>query len=416
MKESYTLKLKGKEWKDCLDKVFDKKKKDLKVDGFRKGQVPKEIYIKKFGIESLYMDAVDMAVDLLYAKLLSDEKTITPVVTPEINIKNISSDEVEIEFILIGAPEIKLGKYKNLGIKKEKISVTEDEINTELNYLKEQFKDLKTLDDKSKIKNGTIAIINFEGFKDGKPFDGGKANDYSLEIGSNTFIPGFEDGLIGLKKGDKKDLELTFPENYQAEDLKGKKVIFKVEIVELKEKVYPEFNEDFFEDLAIDKVKNIDELKKYIKDNIKSEKEAKLNDEHFFKCLDEIVKNSKFDIPVEMTTDEVDRMTKEFDDKLKMQGMNLDNYLKFTNSKLEDFKSTLKEEANKRIGYRLVVDEIVKIEKLEITEEELNKEVTKAKEMYGINEEDLYAQLGSKEVFRYNLLMKEVMELVTNNK
>ena len=233
MKESYTLKLEGKEWKECLQEAYNKKKKEVKLDGFRKGQVPYDIYVKKAGIESLYMDAIDMAVDTLYAKLLSDPKTITPAATPAIDIKNITDKEVEIEFTLVGTPEVKLGKYKKLGVKKETVEVTDEEIEHEIEHLKEQFVEVKTLDDKAKIKEGNVAVIDFEGFLNGTPFQGGKGEGYSLEIGSHTFIPGFEEALVGLKKGDKKDVKVTFPENYHSEELKGQPVIFKVTVHEV---------------------------------------------------------------------------------------------------------------------------------------------------------------------------------------
>ena len=242
MKKSYTLKLEGKEWKECLKEAYNKKKKDIKMDGFRKGQVPYDIYVKKTGVESLYMDAVDNAVDTLYAKLLSDKETITPAATPSIDIKNISHDEIEVEFTLVSSPEVKLGKYKKLGIKKAKVEVTDEEIEHELGHLKEQFAEMRTVDDKTKIKEGMIAVIDFEGFKDGEAFKGGKGENYSLEIGSHTFIPGFEEALVGLKKGDKRDVKLTFPENYHSKELKGQPVVFKVEIKEVKERVFPEFN------------------------------------------------------------------------------------------------------------------------------------------------------------------------------
>ncbi len=192
MKETYTLKMDGKEWKDCLKEAYKKKKKDVRIDGFRKGQVPYDVYVKKVGEEALYMDAVDDAVDKLYARLVKDEKTIIPAATPDVSIKNIGKDGLEVEFTLVGRPEVKLGKYKKLGVKKEKVEVTKEEIEHELGHIKEQFVEVKTLDDGVKIKEGMVAVIDFEGFLNGTPFQGGKGEDYSLEIGSHTFIPGFE--------------------------------------------------------------------------------------------------------------------------------------------------------------------------------------------------------------------------------
>ncbi len=413
MKESYTLKLEGKEWKDCLKEAFEKKRKDIKMDGFRKGQVPYDIYVKKAGVETLYMDAVDMAVDMLYAKLLSDPKTITPAATPAIDIKDIGHDHIEVEFTLVASPKVELGKYKKLGIKKDKVEVTDDEVEHELGHLKEQFVEVKSLDDKAEAREGDVVVIDFEGFKDGVAFKGGKGEDYSLEIGSHTFIPGFEEALIGLKKGDKKDVNVVFPENYHSEELKGQPVVFKVEVKEVKERVFPEFDKEFFADLNVGGVESLEDLKKYIKENKEAEKTKQLEDEYLFKCLDKVVEGSKFEIPEEMTEDETNRLVREFSEKLQYQGLKLEDYLKYCNTNLDNFKATLKDEANKRIGYRLIMDAVVEAEKLEVTDEELEAGLDETSKEYGMSKEDFLKQIGSKELFKYDLLMKKAMKVVT---
>ena len=413
MKESYTLKLEGKEWKDCLKEAFEKKRKDIKMDGFRKGQVPYDIYVKKAGVETLYMDAVDMAVDMLYAKLLSDPKTITPAATPAIDIKDIGNDHIEVEFTLVESPKVELGKYKKLGIKKYKVEVTDDEVEHELGHLKEQFVEVKSLGDDAEVREGDVAVIDFEGFKDGVAFKGGKGENYSLEIGYHTFIPGFEEALIGLKKGDKKDVNVVFPENYHSEELKGQPVVFKVEVKEVKERVFPEFDKDFFADLNVGGVESLDDLKKYIKENKEAEKSKQLEDEYLFKCLDKVVEGSKFDIPEEMTEDETNRLVREFSEKLQYQGLKLEDYLKYCNTNLDDFKATLKDEANKRIGYRLIMDAVVDAEKLEVSDEELESGLDETSKQYGMTREEFEKQIGSKELFKYDLLMKKAMKVVT---
>ena len=413
MKEKYVVKLEGKEWKDCLKQAFTKKKKDIKMDGFRKGQVPYDVYVKKMGVEVLYMDAVDIAVDILYSRLLKDDKTIIPVATPGIDIKNITHDEIEIEFTLVSAPKVELGKHKKLGIKKEEVVVTDSQIEHELHHLQEQFVEVKELNDDAEIKEGNVAVIDFEGFKEGKAFKGGKGEDYSLEIGSHTFIPGFEEALVGLKKGDTKDVNVTFPENYHSEDLKGQPVIFKVTVKAVKERVLPEFNKEFFEDLNVGGVENLDDLKKYIKENMTAERSKQIEDEYLFKCLDEVVKNSKFDIPEEMTEDETNRLVREFSEKLSYQGLKLEDYLKYINSNLDDFKATLKDEANKRVGYRLIMDAIIENENIEVSDEELESELKKTSEQYKMSVEDFLKEIGNKELFKYDLLMRKAMEIVT---
>ena len=415
MKKSYSLKLNGKEWADCLKESYNKKKKDVKMDGFRKGQVPYEVYTKKLGIESLYMDAMDAAVDTLYKRLLEDPETITPAATPSIDIKNITPEEVEVEFTLVSSPEVKIGKYKNLGVKKDKVEVSEDEIDHELGHIREQYAEVVSLDDKTPLENGMIAVIDFEGFKDGVAFKGGKGNDYNLELGSNTFIPGFEEALVGLKKGDKKDVNVTFPENYHSDELKGKPVVFKVEIKDVKKRVMPEYNEDFFEDLNIEGVKSEKELRNFIKEGISTEKEKQIEDEYLFKCLDKVVESSTFEIPEEMTQDEVNRLTREFSEKLQYQGLNIENYLKFTNSTMDAFKKTLEPEANKRIGYRLMMDAIVEKEGLEVSDKEYEEGLEEAAKNYGMKKEDFLKEIGNAELFRYDLLMKKAMKVVTES-
>ena len=237
MKE-ITIEIKGKEWTDILDHVFEHKKKEIKVDGFRKGQVPKEIYIKKFGIESLFMDAIDHALPGLYEKMLEENKDLEMACRPSVDPREIDKDHLKVVFTIVEKPEVKLGKYKDLGIQKEEITVTDEEINHELDHLREQFVELKDKKKGSKVSDGDQAIIDFEGFKDGKPFDGGKGEDYPLTIGSNSFIPGFEPAIIGMEVGEEKTIDLTFPENYHVEELKGAKVQFKVKIKELIERIY----------------------------------------------------------------------------------------------------------------------------------------------------------------------------------
>ena len=215
--KEFETKIEGKAWSDALDKSFKKERKDLKVDGFRKGNCPKDIYIKKFGIETLFMDAVDNCINDAYHKILDDNKLV-PVCEPKVDIKNINADFVEFIFTVIERPEVKLGKYQKLGVKKEKVEVTDEEVEHELMHLKEKYADIVELDS-GKVEKGFTAVINFSGVVDGKVLEGGTGENYPLEIGSNTFIPGFEDGLIGMEIGEEKVLKLKFPEEY-VENLK----------------------------------------------------------------------------------------------------------------------------------------------------------------------------------------------------
>ena len=245
------IKIDGEAWSKALDGAFKKKQKTAKVDGFRKGKVPRDIYEKHFGKESLFIDAADSVLQDAYTKAMEESKLV-PVVQPAVDLKSLSEDGVEFTFKIITKPEVKVKKYKGLNIKPEKVEVTDEEIEHELGHLLEKYTELVTKEDGT-VEEGNTAVIDFEGFKDGVAFDGGKGENYSLEIGSHTFIPGFEEQVIGMKAGEEKEIEVTFPEDYGAKDLAGAKATFKVKVHEIKEKQARELDEEFFEDLGIRK-------------------------------------------------------------------------------------------------------------------------------------------------------------------
>jgi len=235
--EKITIKIEGAEWESALDKSFKKNVKERKVDGFRKGSVPKEVYIEKFGIESLFMDAIDLVTDDAYKKAL-DQKTIEPQIQPTMDIPAVDKDSLTLEFTFIGKPDIKLGDYKNLKVEKDKVEVTKEEIEHEITHLREQFAEI-SVKENGEVETGDTAVIDFVGTVDGQPLEGGNGENYPLEIGTNTFIPGFEDGVKGMKVGEEKDLHLKFPDDYTKE-LAGKEATFKVKVHEIKKKELPE--------------------------------------------------------------------------------------------------------------------------------------------------------------------------------
>lgn len=414
MKKSYLKKLEGKEWEKCIQKSFKKNTKDLTVDGFRKGSVPYDVYVKKYGVESLYMDALDEAMQVLYKELLDDKDTIIPVCTPTVDVKAIDEKHVEVEYTLVSNPEIKLGKYKDLGIKKEEAKVTKEEVEHELFHLKQDYAELKSSD--KKIAEGDVAVIDFEGFKDGKAFEGGKGENYSLTIGSHSFIPGFEESLVGLSKGEEKDLNLTFPENYHVDDLKGKEVVFKVKVNEVKERIVPELNEDFFKDLGMEGIDSEEKLRKELEENIKASKEREIEEKYILETLDAAIKNAKFEVPEEMITDECDRIYEEFSRRLQMQGMDIKEYLKVISKTEEEIKAEFKEEASKRISYRLIVDAVSDEENIKFTDKEIDEEAEKLAKRYGMDKEDLIKNMGGKEMISYDMKMRKALEIITGIK
>ena len=395
---------KGKEWTDILDHVFEHKKKEIKVDGFRKGQVPKEIYIKKFGIESLFMDAIDHALPGLYEKMLEENKDLEMACRPSVDPREIDKDHLKVVFTIVEKPEVKLGKYKDLGIQKEEITVTDEEINHELDHLREQFVELKDKKKGSKVSDGDQAIIDFEGLK---------GEDYPLTIGSNSFIPGFEPALIGMEVGEEKTIDLTFPENYHVEELKGAKVQFKVKIKELKERIYPEYNEDFFKDLNIPEVDSLEKLKDSIKEHIEGHKAADVEDKYFEECLTKVSESAKMEVPQEMIDDEIDRMNNDFAKRLEMQGMNIDTYMQVLGMTEEKLNETFKPEAEKRVKFRLVIEAVVKEEKIEVSEKETEEYLKEMSTKYNVSEEEFLKEIGGKEFLKYDLEVRKAVEIIT---
>ena len=401
------IKIDGDAWKEALDKAFNSKKKDAKVDGFRKGKVPKDIYIKKFGIESLFLPAADLVLQDAYAKAMEESKLI-PVVQPDVNLKSIDEEKVEFSFSIVTKPGVKVNKYKGLNIKPEKVKVTKEEIEHELSHILEKYTELVNKD--GKVENGDIAIIDFEGFKDGVAFEGGKGDNYSLEIGSNTFIPGFEDQVIGMKKGEEKEINLTFPEDYGVEDLKGAPVVFKVKVNEIKEKQTRKLDEDFFEDLGIEGVDSKEKLESEIEKSIKAQKEMDAENKYVDKILEEVGKNVEVDIPEPMVNEEIDRLMHRFEEQMRMQGISLDVYYQFTKSSEADLRNQLEKEAYSNVLYRLMLEEIMNLEKIEITMEEAEKEAEQLAEKYQMEKEEFLKQFGGVEMVKYDLEMRKTIE------
>lgn len=403
------IKIDGENWKKAVDKAYKKQSKDAKVDGFRKGHVPKDVYIKNFGVESLWFTAADDVLQEAYVKAMDDSKLI-PVIQPAVNLTAINDDYVEFTFTITTKPEVKIKKYKGLNIKPEKLEVTKEEIDHAIEHLLERYEELVTKD--GKIENGNVAIIDFEGFKDNVAFEGGKGENYSLEIGSNTFIPGFEEKIIGMKVGEEKDLDLTFPENYGVEDLAGAPVVFKVKVNEIKEKQARELDKDFFEDLAMDGVTDEKTLRSEIKSSLSAQKELEVENKYVDELLDAVGKNVEVDIPEELVNEEIDRLMKRFEEQMKMQGISLGVYYQFTGTTEEDLRSQMETEAFKNVLYRLMLEKIMTEEKVEVSEEEVDKEVKELADKYQMSEEDFLKQFGGREFVKYDLEVRKTVDLL----
>ena len=403
-----TVKFNKKEFEDAIDKAYENKKLEIKMDGFRKGKVPKDIYFKKMGKEPLYMDALEILLPEAYDKALKDYK---PIVEPKVDIKAVGEDGVEFLFTITTMPEVTISKYKGLNIKKDKVKVTKDEIDHEIGHLLERFAELEVKD--GKIENGDIAIIDFEGFKDGEAFEGGKAENYSLEIGSGSFIPGFEEQLIGMGKDEEKEIKVTFPEDYHQEDLKGANAVFKVKVHEVKTKVDRELDEDFFEDLGLEGVDSKEKLEEEVKKNIEAGKQREADEKFVDKVLGEIAKNTKVDIPNELIEDEINHMIKNFEEQIRMQGISLEVFFEMTKSSEKDLRAQMEEEAKKHVLYRIILEKITELEKIEVTDKEANEEAEKLAKMYAVSKDEFLSMYGDITMLKYEIEVKKVLEFLT---
>lgn len=410
--EKITIEIKGEEWEKALDKSFKKNVKKAQVDGFRKGSVPKNIYIEKFGIESLYQDAYESVVDDAF-KSAQDKTEVKAEIQPTVDIKKIDKDGIEFEFTFVGKPEVKLGKYKDLKVKKDKLEVTQEEIDQEIDHLREQFAEIRVKED-GVVEKGDTAVIDFKGTVDGEELEGGTGENYPLEIGTNTFIPGFEDGVLGMKVGEEKDLHLKFPDDY-VKDLAGKEVIFHVTLHEIKSRILPDIDEDFFKDLGYDKVTNALELAKEVENTLKESKQKDIDDRFLEDVLKAASENMEVELPEEIIDDEVHRMMHQFESQLKMQGLTMDQYYQFTNTTHEDMHKEMEPEAIRRIKYRYLLEAVSEAEKIEVTDEEADKDATEMATNYGISKEELIEAFGGIEVLKYDSKMRKTLKFLQEN-
>ena len=406
-KHEITIKISGEEWEKAQNKAFEKRNKNAKIDGFRPGKAPKDVFIKHYGKESLYFDAADNLVNEAYQQALEKEKLV-PVCEPKVDIKNIDETGVEYIFTIITKPEVKIKKYKDLGVKQDKVEVTKEEIEHEISHLQEKYTEL--VNKNGPVENGNIAIIDFEGFKDGVAFEGGKGENYSLEIGSHTFIPGFEEQLIGMKPEEEKEIKVTFPEDYGSAELKGAQATFKVKVHEVKEKQVRELDDEFFEDLQMEGVNSRETLEEELKKNLKAKKETDAENKYVDDLLAKISENTEVEIPTEMIDEECHRLIHRFEESLRMQGVSLELYYEFTKTTHEDLHKQFENDAKKNVTYRLILEELAKIEKIEVTLEDGEKEADKLAEKYGMTKENLLKEFGGLDMIMYDLEIRRVFD------
>lgn len=409
MKKVVNYKAQKEEWEKAKDEAFKKISPKHKVNGFRAGKAPRNVFERNFPGQ-IMMEAADILVDKEYQKILSEGK-ILPILEPKIDIVKVNDNELEVNFTFILEPEVKLGEYKNLGLKKETVKVSKEEIDQKIEALLKEYTELVIKED-GPVAEGDIAIIDFEGFKDGIAFEGGKGENYSLEIGSKTFIPGFEEGIIGMKKGEEKDISLTFPEEYQEPSLAGQKVIFKVKVNEIKTKELPELNQDFFDDLGMEEIKTKEDLEKRMKEEIKKEHEEEAEKKYIDALLEKAVSNMEIELDEEIIEAEAKAMYNDFITHMQARGINEELYLKYTNSTKENIINSMKKEAETRVKNSYLLNAIIKEEKIDVTADEETEKIQELAKKYNMTEEDVRTSFGGKEAFIYDIKVRKALDLM----
>ncbi|WWL78242.1 trigger factor [Bacillus altitudinis] len=409
-----TVEVDAETFNKALDDAFKKVVKQVSIPGFRKGKVPRGLFEQRFGVESLYQDALDILLPVEYPKAI-DEAGIEPVDRPEINVEKIEKGESLIFTAKVTVkPEVKLGDYKGLNVEKDDTSVSDEDVQEELKAMQNRQAEL-VVKEEGAIENGDTVVLDFEGFVDGEAFEGGKAENYSLEVGSGSFIPGFEEQLVGLEAGAEKDVEVTFPEEYHAEDLAGKPAVFKVKIHEIKAKELPALDDEFAKDVD-EEVETIAELtektKKRLEEAKENEAEGKLREELVAKASE----NAEVDVPQAMVDTELDRMMKEFEQRLQMQGMNLELYFQFSGQDEDALKEQMKEDAAKRVKSNLTLEAIAAAEDLQVSDEEVEEELSKMAEAYNMPVENIKQAIGSTEAMKEDLKVRKAIDFLVENR
>jgi trigger factor len=408
-----TVEVDAETFNQGLDEAFKKVVKQVNVPGFRKGKMPRGMFEKRFGVESLYQDALDIILPDAYENAIK-ETGIEPVDRPEVDVEQIEKGQNLIFTAKVTVkPEVKLGEYKGLEVEKLEDTVTDEEVDAEIKQLQERNAEL-VVKEEGTVENGDTVVIDFEGFVDGEAFEGGKAENYSLEIGSGSFIPGFEEQLVGIATGEEKDVEVNFPEEYHAENLAGKPATFKVKVHEIKAKELPELDDEFAKDVD-DEVETLDELKAKTRTRLEETKKRDAENSLKDTLIEKASENAEIDIPEAMVNTELDRMLREFEQRLQMQGMNLDLYFQFSGQDENALREQMKEDAGKRVRVNLTLEAIAKAENIEVSEEEISAELENMATMYGVSADEIKSMLGGLDGITEDLKIRKAIDFLVEN-
>ena len=396
-----------------LDQAFKRAVKRVNAPGFRKGKLPRAVFNKMYGEEALFQDAVDFVLPAAYTKAIY-ELEVSPLAMPDIDVKEISKEEgVKFEAVITVKPNVELGEYKNLGLEKESVEVTDADVEERLDSLLSRQAEWQIKEGES--KKGDIVVIDFKGFIGDEAFEGGEAKGYELELGSGSFIPGFEEQLEGKVAPVDTEVNVTFPENYQVADLAGKEARFEVTVHDVKEKVLPELTDEFVKEFTKEAASTVAEYKEKLKEEIKLEKENLAEKSYSDKVISTAVENAKVSVPEKLVEQEVNSMFEQFTGNLSRQGLSFDLYEQFTGKGEADLKAEMKSDAENKIKTSFVLGEIAEVEKVEVTEADIDAEVKELATMYNMTEEGIKQRISVEDLRGELVIQKTVDFLKANN-
>ena len=377
----------GEKWAEAYNKAFNKLAAKTSIDGFRKGKAPKNILKKVINPQSVCYEAVDEIAQSVLEEAIK-EHNIELIDRPELNLGTVNETSCTFIFTCPVPPDVELGDYKNLGYHVEEVSVTDGDVEAELDKLKEQKAELE-IKEEGELENGDISVIDYEGFKDGVPFEGGKGENFELTIGSGQFIPGFEEQLIGMKTEEEKEINVTFPENYHVEELKGQPVIFKVKLHEIKKKVLPELDEELIKDLKIENVNTLDELKEYYRANLLKSRKDWAENKALDEAINKLVEEAKVEIPEVMINSMCDNMINEYGQQFMAQGLSMEQFRSMFGENVDGLRNAFRPEAEKRVKTNLCLNKLAELENLNVGAEDLEKYYSDLAETYSMPVEDV---------------------------
>ncbi|OPF52595.1 trigger factor [Clostridium baratii] len=386
----FEVRVEAEKFTAALNKAYNKNKKNFNIPGFRKGKVPMTMVKKHYGVEVLFEDAINTVVSETYPTLIEENK-LKPIDYPKIDVVEIGEGKDLVYTAEVTLyPEIELGEYKGLDIKRKEVKVEDVEVEGQLKNMQQQNARVEVKEE-GNVENGDIAVIDFKGFVDGVAFEGGEAKDYALEIGSGSFIDNFEDQLVGMATGEKKEIKVNFPENYGKEDLNGKEATFEVTVNQIKVKEMPALDDEFAKEVS--EFETLDELKADITKKIEETKKASVEREFEDELVTAVIENSKMDIPEIMVEKEIDMMVRDLENRLRQQGLSLEQYMQFTGNTEEKMRSYMKENADKKVKADLVLEAIAKAENIEATDEEIKEKANEIAKIYAPDQADKMAEM-----------------------